>query len=329
MTDSEDVQGIKVARLVAAPPYSPVSAWEFDDLQKEQVFRDLLKDCSVYVIGQRAMLWFDNVVIGDNDIRFDIADGLATPVPCRLRPVDIGLCRTGETLNVEVGFHHDGRRDTQPYRKVAALRMYDRDGEFKVWWSPQKLLFEAINRGLPVDIGGDVSPFMEYRVHYIGKAFKQTVWNRLKRHTAYPRILAKQRVEGIDHSQPSLEITLFMLKLVDLVETRYFVPPEQAADIPPDLIHVFRQNPADPRYAAFQDRWASPKDAAATTELETLLIHAFKPHYNGVLYEDYPDIADGLRAMGYASTDLTLEQFPYVLLDADGAEPLGDELDED
>ena len=54
-------------------------------------------------------------------------------------------------------------------------------------------------------------------------------------------------------------------------------------------------------------------DEALTREIEAFLIHSFKPAYNEILFDNYPNIAGGIRSEGYSWTELVLERLPALL----------------
>ena len=325
MSQTDEQHWIKVARVFAKMPYPPVSAWEFEALKSEEAVRERLKTSTIYMIGQRPLIWFDNVVTDDSGVTFEITDGELSPLKCRLEPVRAGLCKPGEILDVEFGFHRDARSDTQPLRNVASIRFFDGNDAFKVWWSPQKLLFEAVVRGLRVSIDGDASELMKFEVHYIGQAFSQKVWDRLKTHEKYQGVLIKEDIRGAGHARPSLEITLFMLEIdgVDELASRA-EDLEDEQDLPPPILHRFSCDPTDAARLAFFAPWVAPQDKSLTTEVEAMLINLFKPVYNSVLFENYPVIKGGLRDLGFTDTELQLERFPFTLVNKAGESMLGD-----
>lgn len=318
---------IKCARLLAHMPYPPVSAWEFASLKTEAAVRERLKPCTVYIIGQRPLLRFDKVVVGETDITFEIGDGVHPPLTCRVDPLDAGVAKPGEAIDVECGFHRQGVTHAQPFMDVASIRIYGADGAFKVWWSPQKLLFEAQVRGLPVTIKGDLAASRRFEVHYIGQAFSQSVWERLKAHEKLQDVLTLETVRGTGHTQPSYEITLFMLDIHgidELVSRADDLEPEE--DLAAPILHAVPEDPTDPASIAFLKPWIGLRDKALTTEVEAMLINLFKPEHNSIHFDNYPQIKGGLRDLGFTDTELRLEGFPFSLTTKSGEEPLEDDL---
>ena len=314
---------IRIAMVGARLPYPPVSAWDFDFLKVEEVVKERLDGCTIYIIAQRPMVWFDNVYTTDDEIIFEITDHLHPPLRCRINPVRAGLCEPGDDIDIQFNFHRQAANDTPPLKDVAAIRIYDADGGFKVWWSPHKLLFEHIVNGLPVSIEGDLTPYQKFEVHYIGQAFDQKVWDRLKAHEQLQRTLVKEPARGMGHGQPSLEIMLFMLDIHRIQEG--FLRAEGLTNEkgkPRLIIHKVPADPEDPATAAFRKDWIELGDEALTREVEAMLINRFEPVYNRVKFKHYPKLKGGLRDLGFTEAELQLHRFPFLLVNKDGVNPL-------
>lgn len=323
---TREMDWFKTARIVAEIPYPPVSAWEFGQLKTEEDVRERLRASTVYILAQRPMLWFENVVVTDEAITFEINDGQGPAVKGRIEPIRIGLAKPGESLFVESCFHHDAANLPPPWNKVASLKVFDSNRDFKVWWSPQKLLYEAINNELPVQFSGDAARLMAFEIHYIGKT--KDLFKRMKAHAKYQDILIYERIRGEGHAQPSLEITLFTLEITNLEEHLSVRIGPNPADIEvPPIVFPLADDPSDRNVRAFFRRWANKKSKAATTELEAWLISMFKPKHNETLFDNYPLITGGLRDLNYSFTDLTIKNCPYVFRTERGGTPL-DEPDE-
>lgn len=50
-----------------------------------------------------------------------------------------------------------------------------------------------------------------------------------------------------------------------------------------------------------------------TNEIEASLIQLFQPHYNRILFDNYPNISNGTRSAGYSQSFLTIESIPVCL----------------
>ena len=171
--DSDDdgtmFQGVRFANIYASTVYPLVSAWEFEVLKTEDIIRERWDNCTIYMVVQRPLTYFDNVVVDESYIRFDIADGEKPPLPCRINLVANGLCEHGELLEISVEFFSKMPGKEQPLRNVGAFKIFRENGSFIVWWSPQKLLHEMLVNDLKVEIADGSNPFafLDYKVHYI------------------------------------------------------------------------------------------------------------------------------------------------------------------
>lgn len=154
-TNDNIIYGAKGATVIASPSYPIVSAYEFEFLQEEAVFRERLDSCTVYLIVQRPLTYFDNVRLDDTFIYLDIVDGQQEPLQCRINLAENGICDTDELVGIEVQFFSKDPGREQPLHDVGALKLHRAGGSFILWWSPQKLLYEIIVNKLKVAAIGD------------------------------------------------------------------------------------------------------------------------------------------------------------------------------
>lgn len=188
------VEATKVANIQVATTYPIVSAYEFEFLKAEEVIRERLDGCTVYLIVQRPLTYFDNVELRHGYIYFDIVDDEAPPLHCRVNLVAAEICGPNETVDIEMQFFAKTPSRSSPYRGVGALKLFKEDGSFILWWSPQKILYEMLVNELAVEVEENGNPlaFLDFKLHYIGRAFSQKVWDRLTGHEKMQRILTLQ-----------------------------------------------------------------------------------------------------------------------------------------
>lgn len=321
MTETEKLSDAKIpamrfARIFASATYPIVSAFEFDFLREEKVIRERWDASTIYLIVQRPLTYFDNVVIDDTYIRFEIADGEKQPLPCMINLVANDICQVGERVAIEIGFYSDEPNREQPLRNVGAFRLYREDGDFILWWSPQKLLYEMLVKNLEVEIteGSDPLAFLNFKVHYIGRSFSQKVWDRLTGHTKMQQILTVEREVGrAPEARAPFEISLIILRVTGLDDIPMIGGnASQSMAGPHPIVHLL-----DVKGDSCERFMATPHvqlgDEALTREIEALLIHRFKPAYNEILFNNYPNIVGGMRSKGYSCTELVLEHLPAFL----------------
>ncbi len=310
-------EAARFAEVTLSMTYPIVSAWEFDFLREEEVIRRRWDGSTIYMVVQRPLTYFDNVVIGDGHIRFEIADGDRPPIACRVDLAANGICGAGEAVEVVVGFHAAAAGSGQPLRNVGAFQVFGADGRFILWWSPQKLLYEMLVNGLAVETAVDANPhaFLDFEVHYIGKSFSQKVWNRLAGHRKLQRILTREREVGTaPEARAPFEISLLILRVVAFSDIPMIGAAEGNPMLGPDPIVHRLDLSREGAYERFAMRPpVTLGDEALTTEVEAMLINRFRPKYNEVLFHNYPDIRGGMREKGYSWTALTFEQVPALL----------------
>lgn len=307
---SSNVSALRFARAVLKMTYPTVSAYEFDTLKREAVIRERWNASTIYLIVQRPLTYFDNIVLEDMYLRFEIADGDKPSVPCRINLVAAGICQDGEQIEIKVGFYSKTPNTQQPIRNAAGFQLYRESGEFIVWWSPQKLLYEMLIKGLEVEIAEGFDPhlFLDFKVHYIGKSFSQKVWDRLKNHEKMLNILLQEPEVGrAPEALIKLETSLIILQItgVDDMPLLGGSADHPMAGSDPIVLTV------DDNEAAVAEFMTQPYvqlgDEALTREVEAYLINLFKPSYNEILYENYPNIAGGMRSKGYSWTEIEFE----------------------
>lgn len=311
-----EIPAIRFARIFASTTYPIVSAFEFDVLQEEKIIRERWDASTIYLIVQRPLTYFDNVVMDDTHIWFEIADSDKPPLPCRINLVANDICQVGERINIKVGFHSDEPNYEQPLRNVGGFQLYRENGDFILWWSPQKLLYEMLVKNLEVEIAEESDPFafLDFKVHYIGKSFSQKVWDRLTGHAKMQRILTREREVGrAPEARAPFEISLVILRITGLDDMPMIGGDANHPMAGPDPI-VFSLDLEDESVERFM---TTPPvclgDEALTREVEAFLIHSFKPAYNEILFDNYPNIVGGMRSKGYSWTDLVVERLPAFL----------------
>ncbi len=315
--ESDIVEGAKVANIQVAVSYPIVSAYEFEFLKEEDVVRERLDKCTLYLLVQRPLTYFDNVVLDDGVIYFEIADGEATPLACKLDLVHAGICGPGEEICVETQYFTKTPGAKQPFRDVGAIKLFRKDRSMIVWWSPQKILYEMLVRGLEVAVadGGDPLSFLDFSVLYVGKAFDQKVWDRLTGHEKMQKILTVQNPVGAaPAARAPFEVSLILLSVVGLTDVAE-LPYVGVSDMPgvQTIVHEVDLTDTEAFVRFMSEPLAPLGDEAMTREVEAQLIHRFQPEYNSVLFKNYPEIAGGMRSKGYTWTDLTIEGLPASL----------------
>lgn len=276
--------------------------------------------CTVYLIVERPLTYFDNVRLDDTFIYLDIVDGRAEPLQCRINLVENGICDVGDLIEIEVQFFSKNPGREQPLHDVGALKLHRADGSFILWWSPHKLLYEMIVNNLKVATIGDPTMFLDFRVLYIGQAFSQKVWDRLASHKKMKRILTLEGPIGASpEARAPFEISLLLLRATDfdeVLEVPHTLLAEREGVEP--ILHPIDLNQQG-ALEAFYQPFIEMGDEALTRDLEAQLVRYFRPPYNEVMFNNYPDIAGGMRSKGYSWTEVETDGLPASLSTDHGA----------
>ena len=67
------------------------------------------------------------------------------------------------------------------------------------------------------------------------------------------------------------------------------------------------------QFLGFNKPRLEPRASQLTSEVEAMLINMFKPEYNDILFESYPNITRGTRSAGYTHATLFIEKLPVML----------------
>src|ERR1035437_9553125 len=125
---------------------------------------------------------------------------------------------------------------------------------------------------------GQLLNFLDYHVHYIGKAFSQPVWDRLTGHHKMQKVLTMEDALSTKPSKPSLEISLLMLDIIGFDESNLMIQYDFAIpDGVEPIVYAFGDDDNAPRFNEYYAPHLKSDSAELTAEIEALLIHLFKP----------------------------------------------------
>lgn len=306
-----NTQGIKNIQINATTRHPIVSAYEFEFLKDENEIQELLKPCTIYFIIQRPLIYMNNFSTENGEIFFEISDDTdAEPLTCSFIPSDNGFCSADEELIINAFFYKKDADIEQPFNTMAGFKLYALDDKFLGWFSPQVILYKFLSGELTINISGDITPYLEYTVHYIGKAFSQDIWKRLTGHHKMQKILTIEDSLNTQSLKAPFEIALLMLDINGYDESNVF--PYFDFAVPEGLepiVYEFDNSSFDDYYKPK----LLPKAPELTTETEAILVNMFQPEYNEVLFKNYPHIKDGTRDAGYTSSTLLIEKVPAIL----------------
>lgn len=308
-------QGIKTIQIHAQTTYPIVSAYEFEFLKSDRLIQALLEPCTIYFILQRPVLYFDNLQISNDLVTFDITDGSNTPtLQCIFIPSENGFLKQGEEIDIQLMFYKKTPDTKGPFFDVAGFKLFTTSNKFLVWFNPNNFLYSYLDKRLKAQITGDITNYLDFHVHYIGKAFSQRVWNRLTGHKKMQSILTLEDPLNQKALGAPFEISLLMLHIDGYDETNIFPFFDFALQpgIKP-IVHTFSANKDDGTFEKYYEPKLAPNAEELTSEVEALLVNTFKPKYNKVLFKKYPNIKEGTRSAGYTQSTLLIEKIPAIL----------------
>lgn len=309
------VKGVKTIQVHARTRYPIVSAYEFEFLKTEEELKALLKPCTIYFIIQRPLVYINNLTFEDGEVYFEITDASSTtPLRCRFDPVKSGFGSPGDTLDFELQFYKKKPDADPPHCDIAGFKIFNAAGKFLAWIGAQKFLYQYLCNELTATIEGDISKFIDYRVHYIGQSFSQDIWRRLTGHEKIQSILTKEDSIGPTTRKLSYEVSLLMLEIDGFDEANIFpnFEPHLTTSAAP-IVYEFTFEEDDERFDDYYQPKLAPRARELTNEVEALLVSTFKPDYNEIKFENYPEIKSGTRSAGYTECSLLIERIPAKL----------------
>ncbi|MBI3232651.1 MAG: hypothetical protein HYZ42_01180 [Bacteroidetes bacterium] len=272
-------QNILINQLELA--YSPVSNYDFNFLKLDMVIQEILSDSRIYIITQRPILSFENIVFSEEEafLRFEIHQKNNPEVLKVLLPFfQENIARDKEkVVEIEIGsIDKDNDLTQRPINNMHGIKFYQ-DKVFHVWFSPEKFIHNYTSGEIQAEVLGDIRKFTKYSVHYVGKATEQSVWNRLTGHSTLQEILSVE-YPLVYGSLPTHEIAILFLRFKDNLSIKTYG--DSLSDIDEIMNTLMGQNQLDQK-TIFLDA-------------EKALIKAMQPKYNKEVYKSYPKSKDGL-----------------------------------
>lgn len=287
--------------------YAPMTAYEFAEVKDDKWMERALEKASLYLIGQRPVITFENVIPDTSayQLNFEIHQkDNSNILKCRL-PFDQEILGLMEDNDVAVVFNYldkSIKQDKPPFQNIHgfSLAKNKKEGkEFLIWFSPEKLLRDWWNGSIECKIEGDWKSFLQYKVHYVGKATKQNVLKRLTGHSTFQDILSLES-PVTEKQLPANEIVILPFEFQDNLQIQSFGPGAHTKDMVASLLGE--------NY---------PDQKKVFLDAEKALIKAMQPSYNKELFNNYPASKDGLFNENYDAISYTLID-PIVLTYEDG-----------
>jgi hypothetical protein len=275
--------------------YSPMSSYDFTILREDTIVQDLLKPSSLYVIAQRPILSFENIIFDEINpyISFEIhqknnPEKLSINFPF-FQP-NVATDKEKEVIVLFGSNDPNHVFDRNDIKNVHGLKFYEssQEGEnFLVWFSPEKFLHNFARGHIQAEIIGDIRKFLNYKVHYVGKATDQEIWKRLTGHSTLQDILSIENPFNYG-SLPSHEIVLLLFEFYDNFTIRTY---DINSSIEEMTDSFMGKNQPDKR-SVFLDA-------------EKALIKAMQPKHNKIQFKSYPKAKANLEHYNFNIVSFT------------------------
>jgi hypothetical protein len=283
--------------------YSPLSTFDFSLIKGEKIFAEILGQSNLYVICQRPILYFDNVVFNNESasMSFQIKQESNKEIlECTL-PLKQENITTDLTKEIIGAFGRNDKSlkcDKQPIRRVDGFHIYQ-ENEHLIWFTPEKFLQNYWVEAIEAEIIGNIRLFTNYTVLYVGKAIKQHILKRLESHSTLLEILMKEspltNTNATNH-----EIVLLFFKYYDNLLTSTFAPDEDIQEM-----------------VGMMQGEGYPHKVHVDNDVEKALIRALNPTYNKIKFKCYPESKDGLHSYNFDTISYSLSD-PIALVYQNG-----------
>jgi hypothetical protein len=271
--------------------YSPISNNVFSIIKDDERFRQLTQKSTLYVIAQRGELTLNNFHFGNGDsgqlfCLFEIKQkGNPSVLNCVL-PLYQPAIASDITREIKFHFEYalpkpDPIPQTFPQQNIVNLLLYYHDDTFISWISAENFIQNYLRGAIDADIEGPVEDFLQYKVHYVGKATEQNVWQRLTGHVSLQQILSQEYPLHFG-TLPTHEIALLFFKFRETFKMDTMGPGDKITTDFVDTLMARNQ----------------PNERTISLDAEKALINAMQPKYNREFYRNYPKSTNGLYPYG-------------------------------
>lgn len=275
------MRALTAALRLVAPP---LSNQEADRLRKQEgshgtLARARLGEAKIYMIGQRAEIFFD-----DFDLNQE-AGHLAFSLV-------LGDRRTPAVINVSSISNRFGRSDidrmeiSADCKYIHVVDVADDDTRNPIWGvSPDALLFHGWRRDPDVWIKGDGRALASYRLLYIGMS-EDGAYQRLINAPHHARLdILTNELQVRAEARVSDEIFFFLFE-IDPLQIRSWGPEDEITD---------------EQVAWMMNPELGLPPANLISDVEKAFISMLETPYNKRRYKNYPKVAGGLADKGFDS----------------------------
>ena len=261
--------------------FLPISNREFSTLKKNPKFQSIIKRSKIYIIAQRPELRFDNLIIKNNTLEFEIRQE-TNPHSLKCK-VASPITPQGSKLNIRL-FHHDKGAELSiiPANNVYKIQfeyVFEQNHRKTISLTPESFILDYSNSNREGEVIGNIQNFTSYKVHYVGQSTKQEIWKRLSGHHKLQDILSLENPIS-SKSLPAHEIILLFFHIQEHFEIKAIYSKKDEGSL---------------------SKEEKPSARTIYLDAEKALIKAMNPKYNDELFKNYPKSKDGLYKHNYSS----------------------------
>ncbi|MBU2062255.1 MAG: hypothetical protein KKH44_10465, partial [Bacteroidetes bacterium] len=211
--------------------YAPLTAYEFAILKDDPLIERALEHASLYVLAQRPVITFENVIPDPENyqLNFEIRQkGNDNILKCKL-PLIQKVVESTDQDTIGLAFNFLDKKSDQSIPPLFGIHGFslfkesESEREFLIWFSPEKLLQNWWKGHVECEIEGEFKSFLEYKVHYVGKATKQSILKRLTGHSTFQDILSLES-PVTEKDLPANEIVVLSFEFHDNLQIQSFGP---------------------------------------------------------------------------------------------------------
>jgi len=248
----------------------------------------LTKESFLYFIVQRPIHSFENIQQQGNNLIFDIEQKTnESKLKIKLPLYQEGIF-TKEVNDFIIEFQSDFDKiinDNDRPVNVHSIKLYKDDlkkENFVKLLTPEWIIRDYYTDTQKMEVEGDITNFLTYKVHYIGISTKQEIKKRVKSHSSLQSILSE--IESLVGTvMNSIELGVIFLELQGSSQYNMFTSA--------DLANEQNIN----QFVDALTRNAIESDKTIFKDAEKAFVSALTTHYNEIKYITYPQKHDLLN----------------------------------
>lgn len=255
--------------------YSPMTIYEFEHYKDDVDIYNYLENTSIYAIAQRALPIMEFVEVNENMIHMAVyMEGVEEKLEMffhiednsKFFPTGISAIRTGSNIQNDASLFH-------------SLTLYRKDDigndEFVMSANFDRLIHLASNGIIQIRVKGDITPFVSYKVLYVGECIEEHIFKRFKAHHALQNILIQENIIPQNYD-----------KVNDMIMLPFYVESDVVSMITGDsnLEEVVEAMTGNFSFGGRE----------IILDCEKALIKAMSPKYNKTKFKNYPQSKNGL-----------------------------------